>query len=458
MDPYQYADAQYDTYLAELMDLLRIPSISTLSEHKPDLRRAAEWLRDHLLAAGMTRAEIFETPGNPIVYAEWLGAGPGAKTALIYGHYDVQPVDDADNLWQTDPFEPTVREGRLYARGATDDKGQTFTQIAAVRSLLANGALPVNVKFVVEGEEESGSTNLYPFVEQHPDLLAADVVVISDSSIIGVDTPSIVTGLRGLTYVEIEVRGPSHDLHSGMYGGLVHNPAQALVELLAQMHDAEGRVTIPGFYGDVVELSAEERARLAQVPYTQERLTRETGVAHAWGDPAYTMGERLGIRPTLEINGLLSGWTGEGSKTVLPAKALAKVSCRLVPNQDPDGIEQLIRDFVAKHTPSTVTSEVRGLHNGMWAVVDSESPYVQAALEAYTFGFGKRPVFQREGGSIPIVGTFQQVLGAPVVMMGFGLPDDNLHAPNEKFSLTCFRNGLKTAMRFYELVGDMGRE
>ena len=451
MNPYDYVAAHQDEFLEDLKDLLRIPSISTMSEHKADVQRAAEWLKAHFSSIGMTRAELFETPGNPIVYAEWLGA-PDAPTVLIYGHYDVQPADDADNLWLSDPFEPEVRNGNLYARGATDDKGQTFTQIKAVQSLLASGQMPVNVKFVVEGEEESGSVQLYPFVEQHVDLLAADVIVVSDTGILGIDRPSIVVGLRGITYVEIEVRGPSHDLHSGMYGGVVHNPAQVLTDLLSAMHDADGRVTIPGFYDKVQELSPAERAELAKTPFSLERLHNETGVSTPWGEPGYELHERLGVRPTLEINGLVSGWTGEGGKTVLPSKALAKVSCRLVPAQDPDEIERLIRQFVADHTPDTVTSEVRGLHNGLWAVIDPDSPYMRAAARAYEFGYGARPVYMREGGSIPVIGTFQKTLNAPVIMMGFGLPDDNLHAPNEKYSLASFHRGIKTAIKFFEEI------
>jgi acetylornithine deacetylase/succinyl-diaminopimelate desuccinylase-like protein len=452
MDPYAYIEAHQDTFLEQLKDWLRIPSISTLSEHKADVRHAAEWLRAHFMLMGMTHAKVFETPGHPIVYAEWLGA-PGAPTVLVYGHYDVQPVDDPGKQWLSHPFEPVVRDGKLYARGATDDKGQTFTQMKAVQSLLATGQMPVNIKFMVEGEEECGSINAYAFVEEHTDLLAADVVVISDTHILGPDRPSIAIGLRGMTYMEVEVCGPSRALHSGVYGGIVHNPAQALAEILAALHDSDGRVAVPGFYDDVVELSAEQRAALAQVPFTLERLERETGLTVPWGEAGYELHERLGIRPTLEINGLVSGWTGEGSKTVLPDTALAKVSCRLVPNQDPLKILQLVRQRVAALTPPTVRSEVRLLHTGNWAVVDPQSPYIQAAARAYEFGFGAAPVYLREGGSIPIIGTFQKALGTPAVLLGFGLPDDNLHAPNEKFTLSNFYRGMKTAAYFYQQVG-----
>jgi len=452
MNPYAYIDAHRDAFLEELMDLLRIPSISTLSAHTGDVRRAAEWMANHLRAIGMTQVEIVETRRHPIVYAEWLGA-PGKPTVLIYGHYDVQPVDDPEGLWRSDPFEPVIRDGNLYARGATDDKGQTFVQMKAVQALLASGEMPVNVKFVIEGEEESGSENIYPFIDQHAERLAADMVVISDTGMKSLDAPSIVYGLRGISYMEIEVRGPEHDLHSGTYGGLVHNPAQALVEILAKMHDDQGHITVPGFYDRVVVPDASERAELAKTPILEDQLRRETGIPQSWGEAGFALHERAGIRPTLEINGLVSGWTGEGAKTVLPARALAKVSCRLVPEQDAVEIYELIREYVRALTPPTVTSEVRLVHHGRWAVVDIQSPEMQAALHAYEFGFGKRPTFVREGGSIPVVGSFQSALQAPVVLMGFGLADDNLHGPNEKFTLACFDGGMKTLVKFYQTIG-----
>lgn len=452
MNPYEYLEAHRDGFLEELMDLLRIPSISTLSAHNADVRRAAEWMADHLRAIGMTQVEIVETRRHPIVYAEWLGA-PGKPTVLIYGHYDVQPVDDPEGLWRSDPFEPVIRDGHLYARGATDDKGQTFVQMKAIQALLASGEMPINVKFVIEGEEESGSENIYPFIDQHAERLAADIVVVSDTGMKSLDAPSIVYGLRGISYMEIEVRGPQHDLHSGTYGGLVHNPAQALVEILAKLHDDQGHITVPGFYDRVVVPDAGERAELAKTPIQEDQLRRETGVPQSWGEAGFALHERAGIRPTLEINGLVSGWTGEGAKTVLPARALAKVSCRLVPEQDAVEIYELIREYVRALTPPTVTSEVRLVHHGRWAVVDIQSPEMQAALQAYEFGFGKRPTFVREGGSIPVVGSFQSALQAPVVLLGFGLGDDNLHGPNEKFTLACFDGGMKTLVKFYQTIG-----
>ena len=292
MNPYEFIEAHHEEFLTDLKDWLRIPSISTTSEHKPDIRRAANWLKDHFESIGMTRAEVFETTGNPIVYAEWLGAS-GAPTVLVYGHYDVQPADDPEKQWKSDPFEPEIRNGSLYGRGTTDDKGQTFTQIKAAQSLIAAGQMPVNIKFIVEGEEENGSPAIYPFIDQHVDLLAADVVVVSDSHMLGLDRPSIVIGLRGMVYMEVEVRGPSHDLHSGTYGGLVHNPAQVLIEILAAMHDQQGHVTVPGFYDNVRILSAAERAELAKIPYTLEQLQQETGLHKAWGEPEYDMHERV---------------------------------------------------------------------------------------------------------------------------------------------------------------------
>jgi acetylornithine deacetylase/succinyl-diaminopimelate desuccinylase-like protein len=452
MNPYEFVDARRNDFLEELKELLRIPSISTLSEHKPDIRRAAEWLKTHFESIGMTRAEIFETPGNPMVYAEWIGK-PDAPTVLVYGHYDVQPADDAGGLWLTDPFVPEIRDDKLYARGATDDKGQTFVQIKAAQALIASGHMPVNIKFIIEGEEESGSNQVHHFVTSHADMLKTDVVLVSDSGMPSLQQPTIVTGLRGMLYVEIEVQGPAQDLHSGMYGGVVHNPAQALCEILAALHDSQGHITVPGFYDRVRVLTDTEREAFSKMPLTPERLEHETGVTKPWGEPEYALHERIGIRPTLEINGLVGGWIGEGAKTVLPARAMAKVSCRLVPDQQPEEILALLRAHVANLTPDTVTSTVRLLHHGMWAVVDTDSAYMAAAVRAYEFGFGARPVFVREGGSIPVVGTFQKELNAPVIMMGFGLQDDNLHGPNEKFSLECFKRGMKTAIHFYEDIG-----
>ena len=451
MNAQEYARQHHAQVVDELIEFLKIPSISTMPEHRPDIRRAAEWAVANLRAIGF-EARLYETPGNPIVYGEWLKAGPDAPTVLVYGHYDVQPVDPIE-LWQTPPFEPTVRDGNLYARGAADDKGQVFAHIKAAQALLeTTGKLPVNLKFIIEGEEENGSPSLEPFIAAHADLLAADAVLISDTHSRSLDQPTIVYALRGMSYMEIEVFGPRRDLHSGSYGGMVHNPAQALCEIIAQLHDADGKITVPGFYDRVRSLGAEERAELDKAPYTESELKAETGVPAAWGEPEYRLHERTGARPTLEVNGLVSGWTGAGAKTVLPSKALAKVSCRLVADQDPDEIYALVKAYVAQITPPTVRSEVRLLHKGSSAITDRHSPVMQAAIAAFEEGWGARPIFTREGGSIPVVADFQRILGAPVVLMGFGLPDDALHAPNEKFTLECLYRGIATSISFLEKV------
>lgn len=449
--PYDYAQTHQQNFIEALKTLLRIPSISTEREHKNDMYRAAEWLRDHCLKVGLTRAEIFETAGHPIVYGEWLGAGD-APTVLIYGHYDVQPADDPHQEWKSDPFEPVERNGNLYARGATDDKGQTFIHLKAFESFMqTHGTFPLNFKMMIEGEEEDGSKNLDPFVKAHLDLLKADVVIISDSGILTEDQPSIVYGLRGNVYMEIEVFGPERDLHSGSYGGAVHNPAQALTEIVAQLHDQDGHVTVPGFYDEVRPLTPADREAMAEVPFPEDRLKHETGVRKAWGDPNYTIRERIGARPTLEICGIVGGWTGEGSKTVIPARALAKVSCRLVPDQDPDRVYELLKAYVTRLTPDTISSQVRMLHVGKRAaVIPINAKPFQVAASAYEHVFGKKPVFLREGGSIPVVSTYQDMLNVPVILMGFGLPDDNLHAPNEKITLSMFHRGVQTMIHFYE--------
>ncbi len=451
MNPHDYAAEHRQQFLTELIELLKIPSISTLTDHQDDIRQAAEWLVNQMRASG-GQARLYETDGHPIVYGEWLAADPDVMTVLVYGHYDVQPVEPLAE-WRTPPFEPTEIDGHLYCRGASDDKGQVFAHLKAVESILAtHGALPVNVKFIIEGEEESGSGHLGPFIQTQADLLAADVVVISDSHGKSIDQPTIVYALRGMSYMELEVSGPAHDLHSGSYGGMVHNPAQALCEIIAQLHDDNGTITVPGFYDEVRAIDDQERAELARSPYTEDDLKRVTGVPAAWGEAEYRLHERTGARPTLEVNGLVSGWTGEGAKTVLPARALAKISCRLVADQDPHEIFARVRDYVAQITPPTVTSEVRLLHTGSAAITERDTPAMATAMAAYEEGWGARPVFAREGGSIPVVAVFQKVLQAPVILMGFGLPDDALHAPNEKFTLECFWRGIATAISFLQKV------
>ena len=456
MNPYDYLEAHREEFLEELKDLLRIPSISTLSEHKPDVQRAAEWLRDHLMAIGMTETRLFPTAGNPIVYAEWLGAA-GAPTVLIYGHYDVQPADDPENQWLSDPFEPVVRDGNLYARGSTDDKGQTLTQIKAVQSLLASGQMPVNVKFLIEGEEEVPSPNLTPFIREHLDLLRCDVCVISDSSMRAVEEPAITHSLRGMTYLEVEVKGPREDLHSGFFGGAVHNPAVALVELLAALFAPDGTVAVPGFYDDVAPLTDEERAMIARTDLTPAELLEATGAPAAWGDERFSIRERVSARPTLDVNGLWGGYAGPGPKTIIPASAGAKLSSRLVADQDPERVYELLEAFIEARAPDTVRVEVRLLTTGRPALVPFDLPEMQAAVRAYERGWGHTPVFTRGGGSIPVVADIVDLMQVPVVMMGYGLDSDGLHAPNEHYAIETFERGIETAIVYLEELASAER-
>lgn len=452
MKALDYARAHGDRFLSELNEFLSIPSISTHENHRPAVLEAAEWLRDKLLAAGFPRAEVMPTPGHPIVYAEWLPAGPGSPTVLVYGHYDVQPPDPLD-LWRTPPFEPTRVGDDLFCRGASDDKGQLYVHLKAVEAFRETaGAPPVNVKCIFEGEEESGSPNLDPFIQQHRELLAADVGLISDTDILDRDTPAIVYGLRGIAYLEVEVTGPAGDLHSGSYGGAVHNPINALCAMIASLQDADGRITIPGFYDSVRQLEDEERAELAKVPFDRQDWLQEAGVKTDWGEPEYTITERTTARPTLDVNGIWGGYMEPGTKTVLPSNAYAKISTRLVPDQDPAEISRLIQRHMKAIAPPTVSVEVRELHLGDGAIVRRDSPAMQAACRAYAAGFGAEPVFKRTGGSIPVVATLQKELGIEAILMGFGLPDDNLHAPNEKLHLPNFHRGIETAIHFFQFL------
>lgn len=445
---FDYARSHQERFLEELKAFLRIPSISTQAEHRPDMIRAAVWLRDQLLATGFPRAEVMPTRGHPIVYAEWLAAGPDKPTVLIYGHYDVQPPEPFD-LWRTPPFEPTVAGDSLFARGASDDKGQLYVHVKALEAFQqTTGAPPVNIKMIIEGEEEIGSPCLDPFIREHRDLLRADVALISDSHILGKDLPTIVYALRGMAYVEVEVTGPAGDLHSGIYGGAVHNPINALCAMIAKLQDENGRILIPGFYDKVRDLEPEERAELAKVPFDREVWLAEAGVTRDWGEPTYTIIERTTARPTLDVNGIWGGYIQPGAKTVLPSKAFAKISMRLVPDQNHEEISCLIADYFQMIAPPTVTVEVRDLHGGEGAMVRRDSPAMDAAFRAYTAAFGREPIFMREGGSIPVVATFQKVLGIDTILMGFGLPDDNLHAPNEKLSVSNFHRGVQTSLHF----------
>lgn len=452
---FDYAQAHEERFLEELKAFLRIPSVSTQAEHRPDMIRAAVWLREQLLTAGFPRAEVMPTRGHPIVYAEWLAAGPTKPTVLIYGHYDVQPPEPFE-LWRTPPFEPTVIGDSLFARGASDDKGQLYVHVKALEALhQTEGIPPVNIKMIIEGEEEIGSPCLAPFIREHQDLLRADVALISDSHILGKDLPTIVYALRGMAYVEVEVTGPASDLHSGIYGGAVHNPINALCAMIAQLQDAQGRILIPGFYDKVRPLEPEERAELAKVPFDKEVWLAEAGVTRDWGEPEYTIIERTTARPTLDVNGIWGGYIQPGAKTVLPSKAYAKISMRLVPDQHHTEISRLIADYLQAIAPPSVTVEVRDLHGGEGAMVRRDSPAMGAAVRAYTAGFGRAPIFMREGGSIPVVATFQKVLGIDTILMGFGLPDDNLHAPNEKLSLSNFYRGIQTALHFLHNLAEI---
>lgn len=447
-----YAQAHRSQSLAGLKELLRIPSVSTLPECQPDMQQAAQWLVDKMAGIGLENTRILPTDGHPVVYADWLHAGADAPTLLIYGHYDVQPVDPPDE-WLTPPFEPTIKGDDLFARGASDDKGQLFVHLmAAAAYLQSSGRLPVNLKFMLEGEEEIGSLHLDDFVLDHRDLLKTDAALISDTPIIDPNTPVLVTGVRGLVYMEVSLRGSDQDLHSGSYGGVVENPLNAMVRLLATLHDEQGRVTIPGFYDRVRELTAQERKIINDVPVTDETILAETGAPALWGETGYTVVERRGIRPTLDVHGIRGGFTGEGQKTVIPARATAKVSMRLVPNQDSEEIVRLFTAAIQQRAPSTMEVSVKRLAAADSAVVDLAAPAVEAAAEAYTQGFGHRPYYQLEGGTLPVVGMFNNVLNAPVVMMGFGLSDDRLHAPNEKFHLPNFYRGIETAIHYYDIL------
>ncbi|HVC19586.1 MAG TPA: dipeptidase [Vicinamibacterales bacterium] len=448
-----FINVNRDRYLDELKAFLAIPSVSALPEHDADVRRCAEWTADEMRRIGLQNVRLVETPGKPVVYGDWLGA-PGAPTMLFYGHYDVQPVDPIE-LWESPPFDATVRDGELYARGAADDKGQVFMHLKAIEAhLKQTGRLPINVRLILEGEEEVGSVNLDDFVRAHKAELQADVVVISDSPMFDRGIPSICYGLRGLAYFQIDLRGTKSDLHSGSFGGAVANPAFVLAQMIAQMKDRSGRIKVPGFYDDVRPLSDAERAEYRKLPFNETRYRKELGAPKLFGETGYTTLERIWGRPTLEVNGLLSGFTGEGAKTVIPAVAMAKISMRLVPNQDPGRIATQFADYVRKIAPKTVEVKITRMHGGKPWMTSFDNPFVRAAGRAIEQGFGKAPVFTREGGSIPVVSTFQEELGVPSVLFGVGLPDENAHAPNEKIDLGNFHNGvIASACLYRELAG-----
>lgn len=448
-----YAHQNPEAFLEQLITLCKIPSVSTEPEAKPAMQETAEWIADKLTSIGMENVAIMPTAGHPVIYGDLLHAGEDAPTVLVYGHYDVQPADPLE-LWDTPPFEPTVKDDNLYARGASDMKGQTLAGIFAVESVLKAGELPVNIKFMIEGEEEIGSPNLGAFIEEHADLLRCDICLNPDAGMLGADLPTIPYSLRGLAYFEIRVQGPQGDLHSGMFGGAVLNPANELARLIGGMHDENGHITLPGFYDSVVELSEQERTELARLPIDDQYFYNLTGAPKLYGEKGYTPAEQVGGRPTLDVNGFLSGFTGEGSKTVLPAKAMAKVSMRLVPNQHPDDVEKQLKQYLTENARPGITWEVIKHAGGPPSITPLDSDEVQALADGLEAVWGKKPLFYRVGGSIPVVAQIESILGAPSVLTGFGLPDDNLHAPNEKLTLAPWYKGIDALIHFfYNLEG-----
>ena len=449
-----YIESKREEHLNELKEFLRIPSVSTKSEHKPDIERAARWVADKLRAAGLENIEIVPTKMHPLVYGESLHA-PGKPTILFYGHYDVQPAEPLD-LWTTPPFDPTVRDGQLFGRGTADDKGQVHIHMKALESQQrTSGQLPINVKIMIEGEEEVGSVSLWDFVQQNRTRLKADALVVSDTSMLAKGVPSITYGLRGLNYYQIEIRGPAQDLHSGAFGGAVPNPIIILAEMIAKLHDKNFRVTVPGFYNDVAPLSRTERKALNSLPWKEREFRKTVGAPALCGEKGYTIPERLWIRPTLELNGIWGGYTGEGAKTVIPSVAHAKLSTRLVPKQDPAKVAKLVERHIRKLLPKTVTCEFEVLSMGKPWVAPYSHPVFQKAIHALEGGFGKKAVFIREGGSIPFVTQMYDTFKVPCVLMGFGLPDENAHAPDEHIALENYFGGIKSVALFYESLASL---
>jgi acetylornithine deacetylase/succinyl-diaminopimelate desuccinylase-like protein len=444
----EYIKTNKDRFLNELFDWLRIPSVSADSRHKEDVRRAAEFLKNKFAQAGVDKVEICETKGHPIVYAEKI-IDPSKPTVLVYGHYDVQPADPL-NLWDSPPFEPVIKNDKIYARGACDDKGQVYMHVKAFEIMMKHNLLPCNVKFMVEGEEEVGSDNLGTFVKENKSKLKADIILISDTALISLDHPSITTGLRGLSYMEVEVTGPNRDLHSGVYGGAVANPINILCKMIASLHDENNRVTIPGFYDKVAELSASERESLNKAPFDLSNYKKELGIEEVLGEKGYTTLERTGVRPTLDVNGIWGGYTGEGAKTVLPSKASAKISMRLVPNQKSSEITELFTKHFQSIAPKYVKVKVTAHHGGEPAVTPTQSPAFKAASEAFMDVWGKTPIPTRDGGSIPIVALFKRELGLDTVLMGFGLDSDAIHSPNEHYGVQNFTLGIETIVAFFK--------
>lgn len=443
----QYAQENNPRFLAELKDFLIIPSISTDPEHKTDMDRAAQWVANQFEELALTSVEIFPTQGHPVVYGEIQSDLKEAATILVYGHYDVQPAEPLE-LWTTDAFDPVQRGENLYTRGASDMKGQVMASVKALESVLSTGKSPINIKFLIEGEEEIGSPNLGQFITNHQELLKCDFALNPDTGMIGAEEPTITYALRGLAYFEVRIDGPDHDLHSGIYGGVVHNPAQALCELIAGMHDENGSVTLPGFYDKVRPLGDEERTQLGRLPMGEDFYLEQTGAAALWGEKDYSPVERVGARPTLEINGIYSGFIGEGSKTVLPAWAMAKISTRLVPDQDPDDVHQQLIRYFEENVPETVSYKIVNLVGSPASTSDRNSVGVQAMQDAMQRVWQKKPLFRREGGSVPVVVLFKDILNIDSVNCGFSLPDDNAHSPNEKIHLPTWNRGIDTLIHF----------
>lgn len=441
-----------DRYLSELKQFLKFPSISTNPENKKDVLECAEYLKKHMESIGMQNAKVYPTKGHPVVYSDWLNAGADKPTVLIYGHYDVQPVDPVE-LWTSPPFEADIRGENIYARGSADDKGQVFIHLKAIEAHLSqNKTLPVNIKLLIEGEEEIGSVHLGDFIKDNVELLRCDVIVVSDTSMFSKELPALGYALRGLCYMQVDVTGPNRDLHSGQYGGSVENPINALAEMISKMKDADGKILIDGFYDDVAPLSKEEKENFEKLPFDDKEYSKGLEVDELAGEKGYSTLERIWSRPTLDCNGIWGGFTGEGAKTVLPSKASAKISMRLVPNQDPDKIAELFVKFVKKIAPKSIKVDVYGQHHGKPWISPIDSKWNQAAIRALKAGFGKEPVFMREGGSIPIVFTLEEYLKAPTVLLGFGLPDENAHSPDEHLNLNNFFNGIQTSAVFYNEI------
>lgn len=444
-----YINTNKEKFVNELKEFLKIPSISTNPDNKKDVRQCAEYVENELKSIGMDNVKIYETPGHPIVFGEWLKAGKDKPTILIYGHYDVQPVDPVE-LWTDPPFSPAIRNGNIYARGSADDKGQVFIHMKSLQAHLTNNkTLPVNIKFLIEGEEEIGSENLDSFIEKNKELLKCDYVVVSDTAMFDYDVPSICYGLRGLAYMQVEVTGPNRDLHSGSFGGAVDNPINALAHIICKLKNEKGKILIDGFYDDVLDLTKKEREEYTKLPFDEKKYKEGLEIDELFGEDGYTTLERASARPTLDCNGIWGGFQGEGAKTVLPSKAAAKISMRLVPNQEPEKIERLFTDYINKISPKTVRVVVKSLHGGKGAITPIDSPAMDAAVEALKKGFGKEPVFTREGGSIPVVNTFQTLLKAPTILLGFGLPDENAHSPDEHLNLNNFHRGILSVSHYF---------